>query len=102
MNLSQEQWKEQANNDPDGVVFDVRTFDECQEGVIAGAICSDIMDESAFMARVNNLEKSKHYYVYCRSGARSGKACQIMTQQGFSCYNLQGGIMGWTGETVIP
>jgi rhodanese-related sulfurtransferase len=37
--------------------------------------------------------------VYCRSGVRSAKACQMMGSQGFEkLYNLDGGILEWTGN----
>jgi len=100
--LSQEEWASKMASDDKAVIIDVRTSDECAEGIIPHAICSSILDAPAFMARVNNLDKSKHYYIYCRSGARSGQACQILSQQGFTCYNLTGGIMQWTGEVTEP
>ncbi|MGB2761319.1 MAG: rhodanese-like domain-containing protein, partial [Maribacter stanieri] len=44
---------------------------------------------------------TKNYYVYCRSGNRSGQACAIMKNLGFdTAYNLQGGFMNWEGETA--
>jgi rhodanese-related sulfurtransferase len=49
------------------------------------------------------LDKSKNYYVYCRSGARSEQACHLMSQMGFeNTFNLLGGIMQWQGEVVSP
>jgi len=49
------------------------------------------------------LDKTKKYYVYCRSGGRSGQACNIMQQMGFgNTYNLIGGIMEWEGPIVMP
>ena len=39
--------------------------------------------------------------MYCRSGARSAQAVQLMRDLGFSeAYNLIGGILDWEGETV--
>ncbi|MCG9880521.1 MAG: rhodanese-like domain-containing protein [Bacteroidia bacterium] len=41
--------------------------------------------------------------VYCRSGARSSRAAEIMQANGFKkVYNLSGGIMGWNGEIIKP
>lgn len=96
--LTQEEWAKKLSEDEQAVILDVRTSEECAEGVIPNAICSDIRDSSAFMARINNLDKSKNYYVYCRSGARSGQAYQILRQHGFTCFNLTGGMMQWDGE----
>jgi rhodanese-related sulfurtransferase len=48
------------------------------------------------------LEKSKNYYVYCRSGARSAKACEVMNELGIeNTFNLTGGIL-WNGDLVSP
>ena len=103
MNLSQEEWVAQMEADTNVVILDVRTEDECNEGIIEGSINIDIHKGQDFITEIEALDKTKKYYVYCRSGARSGKACQIMNELGFeSAYNLEGGMMGWEGETVIP
>ncbi|WP_394758792.1 rhodanese-like domain-containing protein, partial [Flavobacterium sp.] len=38
MNLSQEEWWAKAQEDKDLVILDVRTQDECSEGIIPNAI----------------------------------------------------------------
>ena len=101
MNLAQEVWVDQSENDGNAVILDVRTEDECNEGMIPGAINIDIYKGQGFINLIEELDKSKNYYVYCRSGARSGQACSIMNQLGFeNTYNLLGGIMEWNGEVV--
>jgi rhodanese-related sulfurtransferase len=101
MNLEQEVWSHQLKNDPNAVILDVRTQDEFNEGLIPGAINIDIYQGQGFINAVEELDKSKNYYVYCRSGGRSGQACSIMSQLGFeNAYNLLGGIMNWEGEVV--
>jgi rhodanese-related sulfurtransferase len=51
------------------------------------------------MDGLQDLDKSKNYYVYCHSGARSVQACQIMETFGFNnLSNLLGGISEWTGS----
>jgi rhodanese-related sulfurtransferase len=101
MNLEQEVWSDQLKNDPNAVLLDVRTEDEFNEGVIPGAINMDIYKGQDFINSIEALDKSKNYYVYCRSGGRSGQACSIMNQLGFeNAYNLLGGIMNWEGEIV--
>ena len=50
---------------------------------------------------VQELDKSKNYYVYCKAGARSGQACSVMNHLGFkNTYNLIGGITEWSGEVT--
>jgi rhodanese-related sulfurtransferase len=103
MNLTQEVWVSQFEADENAVILDVRTEDEFNEGFIANAINIDIHRGQDFVNEIENLDKSKNYYVYCRSGMRSAKACEIMNQLGFeNAYNLIGGITEWEGEVVEP
>ena len=101
MNLEQQVWIDQLKDDANAVILDVRTEDEFSEGIIPGAINIDIYKGQGFIYAIEELDKSKNYYVYCRSGGRSGQACSIMSQLGFeNTYNLLGGIMNWEGEVV--
>jgi len=103
MNLSQEEWVSQLEADSNAVILDVRTEDEWNEGIIANAINIDIYKGQGFIYELEELDKSKNYYVYCRSGARSAQACSVMNELGFAnAYNLLGGIMQWSGEKVQP
>ena len=99
--LSQEEWEKQLEADDNAVILDVRTQEEVDEGIIPNAINIDIHKGQGFIYELEALDKTKNYYVYCRSGARSGQACGIMNQLGFkNAYNLVGGIMGWQGEVT--
>lgn len=103
MNLSQEDWVNQLAADENAVILDVRTEDEFNDGYIENALNIDINKGQAFIYEIEELDKNKNYYVYCRSGARSAKACQIMNELGIeNAYNLLGGILDWEGETVQP
>lgn len=103
MNLKQEEWVSQLELDENAVILDVRTEDEFNDGMIPNAINIDIYKGQGFIYQVDELDKSKNYYVYCRSGARSEQACNLMNQMGFkNAYNLLGGIMQWKGEVVLP
>ena len=83
------------------VLLDVRTPEEYEEGHIEGAKLININDPS-FIAEVDKLDKDKTYYINCRSGARSGRACQYMASKGFGeLINLRGGIIAW-GENELP
>ncbi len=101
MNLEQEVWRDQLKNDANAIVLDVRTEEEFNEGFIPEAINIDIYKGQGFIYAIEELDKSKNYYVYCRSGGRSGQACSIMNQLGFdNSFNLLGGIMNWEGEII--
>ena len=97
--LSQFEWQEQLQNDAQAVILDVRTFSEIQQGFIANAKHIYNYKGQEFVDEVIKLDKTKSYYVYCKSGGRSGQACAFMKQSGFEkAYNLVGGIMQWQGE----
>ncbi len=96
--LSQNAWKEQLNTDNNAFILDVRTLKEVNEGYIPNATHIDIFKGQGFVDQVEKLDKSKNYYVYCRSGGRSAQACAVMNQLGFeNTYNLMGGITEWNG-----
>ena len=38
------------------------------------------------------LDKDNHYYVICKSGMRSARACQFLAEQGYEVVNVQGGM----------
>ena len=51
-----------------------------------------------FVYLVDELDKTKNYYVYCKAGGRSAQACAIMNQLGFeNTFNL----LIWEKETVV-
>ena len=103
MNLNQEEWLSRLESDDNAVILDVRTEDEWNEGYIPNAINIDIYRGQGFIYEVDALDKNKNYYVYCKAGARSDQACQIMNQLGFdNTYNLIGGFMNWRGAIVNP
>ncbi|MCX7548201.1 rhodanese-like domain-containing protein [Xanthomarina sp. F1114] len=99
--LTQDKWQEQLSKDQNAQILDVRTEEELEEGKIPNSICIDIYLGQEFIDKVECLDKSKNYYIYCRSGGRSAQACAIMGQLGFkNTYNLLGGISEWEGETT--
>ncbi len=99
MDLTQEEWTEQLSNDDNAFVLDVRTPEEVEEGYIPNSTNIDIYLGQEFLDELEKLDKSKNFYVYCRSGNRSGQACAIMNSIGIeNSYNLEGGFMNWEGD----
>ncbi len=81
-------------------VIDVRPEEELVEGEIEGHTTINFFDPS-FKDEVDKLDRDKTYLLHCRSGNRSGKACQIMGQMGFDrLYNLDGGIQAWNDHKL--
>ena len=76
------------------MMIDVRTPEEIAEGKIAAEALEIDYYADDFRARLDRLDKSKKYLVYCRSGRRSGLTMEIMKELGFSeAYDLSGGIL---------
>ncbi len=99
--ITQEEWQDLIAKDNNAVILDVRTEEEVEDGFIPNMLNIDIRLGQGFLDEVEKLDKSKNYYVYCRSGARSAQACTLMSQMGFeTTYNLIGGFMNWDGETA--
>ena len=99
--ITQEEWRQQLAEDTNALILDVRTEEEVEEGYIPNMVHIDIRLGQGFVDELQKLDKSKNYYVYCRSGGRSAQACAIMNQMGFeTTYNLLGGFMNWDGETA--
>lgn len=97
-NLNSSEFQEAVRTDKVGVLLDVRTSSEFRGGKIKGARNMDV-NSGYFKDALKNLPKEKTYYLYCRSGGRSGMACRIMAKEGFkNLFNLSGGIMEWSGD----
>ena len=99
IDLNQSDWAKQSAEDTNGLIIDVRTDMEVEEGKIPSAIQCNIQYSSQFMEPIKALDPNKNYYVYCRSGGRSVQACMLMNAVGLkNTYNLLGGISAWSGE----
>ncbi len=79
-----------AQRDADAPVIDVRTPAEYAEGHLDGAENIDVMSPD-FADHVDGLDRDATYYVYCRSGNRSGQARQRMQAMGFKAVHNIGG-----------
>jgi rhodanese-related sulfurtransferase len=83
---------------PDAVVIDVRTISEFKTGHIPKSKNIDWMS-GEFSRKIATLDKNKTYFLYCRSGNRSGQAAKALGNNGFEkIFNLSGGIGHWSGK----
>jgi len=71
-----------------GYVLDVREPIEHELGKITGSINIPL---SEIRLRINELPKDKTIYTFCQAGIRGYIASRILTQQGFTVKNLDGG-----------
>lgn len=79
-------------------VIDVRELDEWQSGHIAEARHIPLSEFVERVGELNALEEP--FYIVCRSGNRSGKACDYLTAQGYEAINMVGGMLSWPGEVA--
>lgn len=85
----------QLYTDKGGQMVDVRTAEELQGGYIPNAVNIDFYNEN-FEKQLAELDKDTPVFVYCAAGGRSGKAMNMMKDQGFKeIYNLSGGFGSW-------
>lgn len=91
--LSAADFGEQYRAAEKALLLDVRTPGEFMGGHIATAVNIDF-DGASFESEIQKLDKTKTYFVYCRSGNRSGQAISIMKQAGVeNIYELRGGLV---------
>ena len=95
-NLSSERFKAIIANDKTGMVLDLRTTEEITDkGYIKGAVQLDFLAKDA-ESKIDKLDKTKTYYVYCAGGGRSGDCAEYMEKHGFKkVYNLEKGFSEW-------
>src|SRR6185295_4530775 len=97
-------------SDPELIYLDVRSVPEFEAGHAAGAINIPLMhfapgagmspnpDFSAVVDAV--LAKDAKIVVGCKTGGRSARACELMSQMGFAnVTNIRGGFGGLTDNT---
>ena len=72
-------------------VIDVRSEGEFAGGHVAGARHVNVLDPD-FRGRVSDLDRDQPVYLYCASGARSGRAAKVMEDMGFERVVNAGGI----------
>ena len=89
---------EKNKDNPNFAIIDVRAASEYASGHLENAINLDYSSPS-FKSELERLDKDKTYLVYCRSGARSQKAIEVMKELEFGeVYNLLGGITSWVAQ----
>lgn len=96
--LTPEAFISAARADSSAVILDVRKPEEFAGGHVKGAVLLNVLDETAFNEGLGKLDKSRHYYVYCRSGKRSHTAAEKMVEQGFTVFDMEGGFLNWTSR----
>jgi len=76
-------------------IVDVRELDEWQSGHIPGIKHIPL---SEFVERVGEIDNKQETIIVCRSGGRSGRACEYLAQFGYNVVNMLGGMESWRGD----
>lgn len=94
-NISPEAFSEKITATQNPQILDVRTPQEYETGHIENAENVNWLSDD-FVANTENYDKSKPVFVYCKSGGRSKKAVEKLSELGFkTIYELDGGILKW-------
>lgn len=95
IDLSPDEFAEGVRVNSNAQILDVRTEEEFSSGHLPGALNINIMGYD-FEEQIEELDRHRPYYVYCRSGGRSSSAVKMMKNKGFDeVYNMVGGILAW-------
>lgn len=70
-------------------VLDVREVEEFEALHLEGARNLPL---SQLADTYDQLDKSQSYFVICKSGMRSARACQFLAERGYEVINVQGGM----------
>lgn len=82
-------------------LLDVRTQKEYTDKHIANSINLDWNQKAEFEEGTSSkLNKKKPVYVYCLSGGRSAQAAKTLAEQGFTVYEIEGGILKWEAANL--
>lgn len=98
--LDAEQFSAIVLKDTSLQIVDVRTPEEYLEAHIPFAKNYN-WNDPLFKDIVQELDKTRPLYIYCRSGKRSAAAAEVLIEQGFEVIELQGGMLNWQ-EHQLP
>ena len=92
---------ELLQRDTNVVVLDVRTSDEyrSETGHLPDASLIPVQELESRTDELRDV-KDRTILVYCRSGRRSLRASEILTQKGFNPINIEGGILQWLKDSL--
>lgn len=85
----------------DTIIIDVRTPAEYSSGHLDGAQLIDFSGGEVAEA-IPHLDPDAEYFVYCRSGNRSGQAIALMEQAGFTNLTNLGSLQQAADATGLP
>ncbi|GAA0431228.1 MAG: rhodanese-like domain-containing protein [Bacillota bacterium] len=95
--ISPEELESQLKEGIDIEVVDVREDEEVAQGMIKNAKHIPLQE---IPDAINSLDKSKHHVLVCRSGRRSMRAAEFLSENGYNVSNMTGGMLEWKGAVT--
>ncbi len=74
------------------LILDVRQPDEFRQARIKGA---KLVPLTEIYKHLNELPKGREIVCVCATGSRSRSAAKILAKEGFTVFDLQGGMTAW-------
>ncbi len=98
--LSSEEFETAIRTQKKIYLLDVRAKSEFDDRKIPNALNLDIRNPN-FKNKIAQFDPAKAVYIYCQSGKRAGRACDMFVKLGFEkVYNLKGGLIQYEGRTI--
>jgi molybdopterin/thiamine biosynthesis adenylyltransferase/rhodanese-related sulfurtransferase len=96
MDITVKELKERMDRGETPTLIDVREPSEAAICRIPGAV---LIPQGQLPQQLASFDRNQEIVVHCKSGGRSARAVQFMTQQGFTnARNLTGGILAWIDQ----
>lgn len=83
---------------PNEQLLDIRTAEEVSSGKLKNSLVINFNSADFQEQALKQLDKSKPVMLYCYAGSRSEKAATFLRSQGYTVYDLDGGIAQWKKE----
>jgi rhodanese-related sulfurtransferase len=74
------------------LVVDVRQPDEYRQGHIAG---SKLIPLNELRRSMKELPQGREIVCVCASGSRSRTAAKVLSKEGYTVFDMQGGMLAW-------
>ena len=74
------------------MILDVRQPDEFRAGHITGA---KLIPLNELHRRMGELPKGREIVCVCASGSRSASAAKTLLKEGYTVFDMQGGMLAW-------
>lgn len=74
------------------LILDVRQPDEFRAGHITGA---KLIPLNELQRRMGELPKGREIVCVCASGSRSASAAKVLLKEGFTVFDMKGGMISW-------